>query len=735
MDRHYGMTRAALAAAGALLLARIQPALAQDSAGTPGVLSVTALHGGVPVPNALVHAGRVAATTDATGRARLRLAAGAVSVVVSRLGYRPDTVAIALRAGMDTSVTAELVEQAATLSDVVVTTTRAERRLQEEPLRVEVLAGDDVSEKNEMRPADLRTLFSEMSGVRVQATSPSLGAATVRVQGLRGRYTLVLNDGLPLYGTQSSGFGLVQQPPLDLRQAEVIKGAASALYGPSALGGVVNLVSRRPPDTSQVLVNQTTRGGSDALAFVARELSPRTALTVLGGAHYQHAVDPDRDRWTDVAGFRRAELRPRFFYQDSAGRSLMLTAGGFAERRGGGLIGGAVLPRQGASLLDSLSTTHGDVGAIGRWRLSSAWSLGARAAANAQERQRLFAGAMEDERQHSLFGEVTAHGVSRHNTLVAGLAWQGDDYSNREVSRFNQSSTTPAVFLQHTWMPVDWLASTLNGRCDASSVYGTICTPRVSVLARTGDALSVRASIGGGWFAPMALNEETEIIGLTRVTQALPLAPERARTASLDVTATRGALQVNGTLFQNRVNRPVGLRRIAGDSTGRVELVNAPGAMRTQGGELFAVFNEEPVIATAYYSVIRSRELSPESGRAREVPLTPRSEAGLDLALEDDESGAYVAAEVFFTGVQALDENPYRSFSHPYTTLGLLGAKRLGRATVFLNLENLTNVLQTRYDPILRPTGSGPGEGGAWTVPVWAPLEGRAVNLGVRYAF
>jgi outer membrane receptor protein involved in Fe transport len=75
---------------------------------------------------------------------------------------------------------------------------------------------------------------------------PSLGAASVRVQSMRGRYTRFLSDGLPLFGEEVGGLGLLQIPPTDLGQVEVIKGVASALYGAGALGGVVDLISRRP---------------------------------------------------------------------------------------------------------------------------------------------------------------------------------------------------------------------------------------------------------------------------------------------------------------------------------------------------------------------------------------------------------------------------------------------------------------------------------------------------------
>lgn len=704
-------------------------ALAQDTGSATATVRVRVVLDSVSVSGALVRAGSSAVTTGASGVAVLRLTPGAHTVIVAKLGFHPESLLVAVRPDLDTTIVAALTERAAEISTVMVTSARIERRLEEEPLRVEVLAGEDVTEKTDMRPADLRTLFREMSGVRVQTTSPSLGAATVRVQGLRGRYTAVLNDGLPLYGTQASGFGLVQQPPLDLRQVEVIKGAASALYGPSALGGVVNLLSRRPPDSSQVLVNQTASGGSDVLAFLAHPVSSRVSLTTLAGAHYQRPIDADGDNWSDISGFRRAEIRPRLFYRDSAGRSFMITAGGFAEERAGGPATGRTTL---AATADSLGTRHGDIGAVGHWRFSQGVTLASRLAANLQTRRRLFSGRLERERQRTVFGEVTVTGSSRRQTFLAGVAWQQERYENDDVPRLDETLSTPAVFVQHGFRPASWLSSTVNGRCDASDKYGTICSPRASVLARAGEMVSVRASIGGGWFAPMTLNEETEVIGLSRVSVPVALEPERARTTSLDVTATRGPVQVNGTLFANRVARPVGLRAAVGGPAGSLELVNAPGVLRTRGAELFAVYNREPVIATAYYATMQSRELSPETGSEREIPMTPRSEAGLDLALEEDEAGAYVALEVFYTGLQSLDDNPYRAISRPYVTYGLLGSKRFGRATVFLNVENLSNVRQSQYDPIVRPS---PGAGARRAVPAWAPLDGRIVNGGLRYAF
>src|SRR5579864_735170 len=192
-------------------------------------------------------------------------------------------------------------ESESKLSEVIVTTTRIPRRIADEPTRVEVIGQEELEEKVAMSPGDVAMLFNETSGLHVQTTAPGLGAANVRIQGLRGRYSQILADGLPLYGGQTGGIGLLQIPPLDLGQVEILKGVASALYGPSALGGVINLTSRRPDGTHELLVNQTSREGSDAALWWS---SPRAhegwSYSMLADADRQTIQDVDGDGWADI---------------------------------------------------------------------------------------------------------------------------------------------------------------------------------------------------------------------------------------------------------------------------------------------------------------------------------------------------------------------------------------------------------------------------------------------------
>ena len=229
------------------------------------VCSVTS--GGAPLPGAEIVVAGKTYLTDSRGQVRIEVSPGAVELTVLKAGFAPVTTTIDVGAGQQQLLSVELEKPPTVEETVTVSATRTDGRVADQPMRVEVLDREEIEEKQLMTPGDIVMMLNEMGGLRVQATSPSLGAASVRVQGMRGRYTRFLSDGLPLFGEAVGGLGLLQIPPTDLGQVEVIKGVASALYGSSALGGVVNLVSRRPKQPErELLLNRTSRNGTGICA-------------------------------------------------------------------------------------------------------------------------------------------------------------------------------------------------------------------------------------------------------------------------------------------------------------------------------------------------------------------------------------------------------------------------------------------------------------------------------------
>ena len=677
-----------------------------------------------PVAAAEVVVTGVTQLTDEQGVVVLSVPAGNVQVTVVQEGFIPVTVPVDVVAGQEHLVSIELVQQLTLEEEVtVVASTRTERRIEDQAMRVEVLNREEVEEKMLMTPGDIGMMLNETGGLRVQTTSPSLGGASVRIQGMRGRYTRFLSDGLPLFGSQPGGLGLLQIPPMDLGQVEVIKGVASALYGAGALGGVVNLLSRRPGDEPEheFLVNQSTRGATDGVLWLSAPISDSWGVTFLGGGHWQDQTDVDGDGWADLAHYERGVARPRLFWDDGQGQSFFVTVGTTLENRTGGTQPDAVLPETGLPYPEALETRRFDVGLLWQMLPADRYVLTTRATVSRQGHDHRFGEVFERDRHSTYFAEVTLRGSSGEHTWVSGVAVEQDTYDPADLPRFAYTFTTPGMFVQDDIDIRPWLALSMSGRLDHHSEYGTFFSPRVSALFRSGQ-WSTRMSAGSGFFGPSPLTEETEAAGLTRLTVESPLRAERGRSVSVDLTRTHGPLSYTATFFGSRIADPVKVDRAA------YVLRNLTEPTTNVGVELLGLLRQSPLALTASYTYVRSRENDGEM--TNDVELTPRHSVGLVAMLENQDTR--IGFEWYYTGRQRLEENPYRDTSDSYVIVGLLVERRVGPLRLFVNGENLTDVRQSRWDPILRPDRATDGR---WTVDAWAPLDGRVINGGVRVRF
>ena len=557
-----------------------------------------------PIAGVQVRTDSIRGLTDTSGEVRLVVAAGPRRVFFTRIGYAPDSVDVS---GADSLLTVVMREQETELQQVMVSATRSERRIEDDPVRVEALDAEEVVEKLLMTPGDITMMLNETSGLRVQVTSPSLGGASVRVQGLRGRYTQLLSDGLPLYGGQTGGLGLLQIPPLDLGGVEVIKGVASALYGGTALGGVVNLQSRRPTEGAirELLLNQTSLGGTDAIAFVGNTLGESGwSYTVLGGTHAQTQKDRDADGWTDLPGYARGVLRPRLFWASGDGDAATLTAGTTFESRNGGTMPDGIAPND-QPYPERLRTRRFDAGGTYRG-LTGSGLVNLRGSYSTQGHRHVFGDVRERDTHETWFTEGAYTVVRGHNTLVFGAAVLGESFDARDIDGFDFSFTTPGVFSQWTVDAGERLSVTASARADWHSEYGTFVSPRLSALYRLGDPWTLRASVGSGFFGPTPFTEETEVVGLNAMRPLVGLRAERARGGSVDLGGSLGPVELNLTAFGSLIKDPIGVRD-AFTAIPRVELVNLGLDTRTTGGELLARWRGDPFRLTLTYTHVRRR--------------------------------------------------------------------------------------------------------------------------------
>jgi outer membrane receptor for ferrienterochelin and colicins len=229
---------------------------------------------------------KIGAVADSAGLVTLnQVPTGKQLIQFSFMSYqsRIDTLVFPLTQISPMIVLLAPAEEDEELEEVVVSATRSSRTIANIPTRVEVIAGEELDEKGNMKPGDIRMLLAESTGIQTQQTSATSGNSSIRIQGLDGKYTQVIRDGFPLYSGFSGGLGLLQIAPLDLQQVEVIKGSSSTLYGGGAIAGLVNLVSKKPTEEQQLnfLLNGTSALGLDASVFYAQKFE-KIGLTVYG---------------------------------------------------------------------------------------------------------------------------------------------------------------------------------------------------------------------------------------------------------------------------------------------------------------------------------------------------------------------------------------------------------------------------------------------------------------------
>ena len=598
-------------------------------------------------------------------------------------------------------------------------------------------------------------LVAETGGVRVQTTSPAMGSASIRLQGLYGRYTQLLSDGLPLYGGQTASIGLLQIPPTDLANVEIIKGSASSMYGGSALGGVINLMSRTPGDEfeGEVLANVTSKDGQDLTTYLATPLTDAVSGSVTAGLHHQAQKDLDNDGWLDFAGYDRATIRPRLYWEGAHDEQLYVTYGVMEEQRSGGapadfrqsdnaqsatFAGGVYEINQ--------DSKRQDLGFVYEQPLTADLELNLRGSGMKQEHQHQYGSApdvavFESDQHESYLLESSITGFNDIGAWVIGAAFQSEQYHSDTYSEFDYSYDVPAIFSQVDLDATDEIAISLSARADWHSEYGTQLSPRISVLYQPND-WTVRGAFGKGFYAPTPFIEDIEAVGLSRLDRLNNLEEEQATTSSIDISYSRGVFESSVTLFASNIDNVTELTTVnsaQNKAPARLQIVNAPGQSQIRGAELLLRYRWHDIKLTgSYLFTDATREVMTQTesnsmAQLDRVPLalTPKHSAGF-VAMWEEHGSHLVGFEAYYTGTQKLEGNPYRTESKPYWHLGLLGQITLGKVSYFINFENLLNVRQTKEDPLVLPEQSITGR---WTTDIWSRNDGFTVNAGIRFKF
>lgn len=660
---------------------------------------------------------------------------GRYQIVVTRLGYQTQPIAVeALQKNIVLSII--LLPEEEERDEVVVTGTRTVRSISDVPVRVEVVPQEEVDEKTMMRPASVAMLLNESAGIRVQNTSATSNTANIRIQGLDGRYTQLLIDGIPSFSGMAAGFGITQLIPLNLQQVEFVKGASSGLYGPDAIAGVINFITKEPHPDPEVsaLVNVTSQKGFDLSGYYGQQFDS-IGVTMLASYNRQSRFDVNGDNFSDLAEYSRLTLTPKLEYSMEDAK-LTATMSYFHEERLGGVMTATSADIGSANTyLESNKTDRLNVASSFDWSITDKSSIVIRAAGMSLVRDSYYGATPFDGTQKFLFSDALYTANIGEHTLLLSSAFTSEGFDDR----------TPGISASRTYSYQDlgvWVQDELrlteqwkflwSGRYDHHIPFGDFITPRASVLFKPLPALTFRLGGGTGFKAPTIFLEEAELRGFRNTYPITNLKIEEAKSVSFDMnyrTIIFGGLAAtfNLALYRTELERALLLSR---DSLlhDAIYFQNATGATVAQGAEVNMQVSYEQFKLNVMYAYLHAQQTNED--KMYELELNPRHWLGLVLMYEDSDLGLKAGVESYFISSQFVEDDPFRTKTEPYWLNGFMVEKAFGNFRLFLNAEDIFDVRQTRYEQTFL---GDPSRGDYRPLRVWAPLEGRSFNGGVRY--
>ncbi len=615
------------------------------------------------------------------------------------------------------------------LAEVTISSTRSNRSFNNTPTRVEVIAADEIREEAAMRPGDIRMLLSESTGIQAQQTSATSANASIRIQGLDGRYTQILKDGFPLYAGAATGLGLLQTPPLDLRQVEIIKGAASTLYGGGAIAGLINLLSKLPTEHRELNYhfNITSAGGLDINGFYSKR-SKKIGTTIFVSRNSNKAFDPAGIGFSAIPKFERYTVNPKLFLYFNNKTDLNIGINTSFENR----LGGDIQYIKGMG-----DSTHSYFECNKTKRISSQLSLTHRVNAT---NTFLFKNSVSyfnrainskgynfDGTQYSSFTEATWVSKGKNSDWVAGINILSDHFTEQEITAAglrNYNQTTCGIFVQNTWNASGWVTIETGLRGDHVSDYDYALLPRVSVLFKITPKLTSRIGGGFGYKPPTFFTEESEKLLYKNV---LPVNSslnklERSYGANGDISyKTRFntiSFSINQFFFYTYLKNPLFLEHMPG---GLFSLVNIPGYIDTKGAETNIKLGYHEMALYLGYTYTDAQVHN--NGMTYQNPLTPTHRFNGALVYEIEDKWK-IGSELYYFSKQKLSDG---TTGRGYWLSGLVAERLWKKFSLYINFENFGDVRQTKFESIYNGSVSNPV-----FKDIYAPLEGFVVNGGIK---
>ncbi len=650
---------------------------------------------------------------------------------------------------------------------MVVTGTRTERRVKDVPVKTEVVPKRRIEAKGAVNLA--QALKGEV-GIKVDNQCSLCSTTSVRLSGMPGRYTLLLIDGIPMFSSLGTTYGFVFMDAADIKRLEIVKGAASVLYGTDAMGGVINVITEEPSRRGKAELR--VEGGMYGYHNIAGQASVRRGrlgLSLVASHTGEDKIDADGDGVSEFAGYTRTAAAMSALYRFPCGAKLKLRLAGLQEQRQGGGLGGFL------SVLDDWHAHAVPVDETGRRgftesiltkRIETAlsfelklphrmWSQSvASMVYHLQDSD--YEGTVYRGKQYmGYFSELIGWKAHQTYTLLGGTSYRVESL-DENVAVGEYVYHMPGVFLQGDWKFARWGEFVHGLRYDWHNKFGSVVTPKASFKFVPHRSVTIRAGVGTGFRAPTTFFEYEHGVkpqGYRILMNADK--PERAVNANLSVTAG-WSRWIKATLEHSftQVRDPI---TVAITEQGDMEVSNVRDPLNVWATELQlqsrpwryldldagygfyyyqdkggAMVSAPPVHQFTWTATLDYRPSGTKAVVTGEVysPMQLRKVYGFGYAAKSGTRGTE-----YLDSSNADLDHPMPEKSPWWGLVNIRIEQRFARRfVVYVGGDNLLDYKQVDHQSPLFYPAAGPGAqaGPLNVIYIWGPLRGRFVYGGLK---
>ena len=674
----------------------------------------------------------IGTTSDENGQIILTgIPNGLQEIQFSYIGFAQRTDSFNFPLADTTPIEILLYESSTELDGIVISSTRSTRTIQNIPTRIEFIGSEELDEKGNMKAGDIRMLLAESTGIHVQTTSPTSANASIRIQGLDGRYTQILKDGFPIYSGASSGLGLLQIPPLDLKQVEVIKGSTSTLYGGGAIAGLVNLISKTPTEERDLRfhLNGTSGRGLDINGFYGQKFK-KIGTTIFASHNRNVAYDPAQIGLSAIPQFERYVLNPKLFVYFNDKTKMNFGINTTIENR----LGGDMLYIKGKGdnthqYFEENKTQRYSTQFVFDHTVNENSFVQIKNSVSYFNRNTAIPNYEFEGTQTATFTEASYTHSKEKSEWVTGVNVWTDNFKEKQITAFplrDYNQTTFGAFVQNSFKATDWLQLETGLRTDYVIDYGAVFLPRVSALFKIANGLTSRIGGGFGYKTPTIFTEESERIQYQNV---IPIDDntnklEKSYGANADINYRTNigddwTFSINHLFFYTYLDNPLLLQNIA---TNTYQFINSSGYIHTKGTETNIKIGYDDFKLFLGYTFTDTRLI--ENGTNTENPLTPKHRINSVLMYEIEDKWK-IGLEAYYFSPQKLNDG---TTGKDYVMCDFMAEKIWERFSLYINFENFFDTRQTRFDNIYTGTITNPV-----FKDIYAPLDGFVINGGIKF--